>query len=150
MAVGTTGAGGGRVSPGRTFMTQPEAPRTRGAAAQPVQKAPAVRDQQWLLTVLPAFPLLLLVLRLWYLSRQNLQTMLLLVQYVSPLGLVSTLLITLVWIPPVLVLVGRALGALLQVSAASEAEAGGSWLVRGSQRIPNWVVAPAVLLAALT
>ncbi len=130
-------------------MTRPEAVRSR-APVQPLDKAPAVRDQQWLLTLLPAFPLLLLVLRLWYLSRQNLQTMLVLVQYVSPLGLVSTLLITLVWIPPTLLLVSRALGALLQVSAATDARGGSSWLVRASQRIPTWVVGVALLMAALT
>ena len=35
--------------------------------------APKRRRAQlnWLLTVLPAFPLVLLVLRLWYLSRQE-------------------------------------------------------------------------------
>lgn len=43
-----------------------------------------VGDRQWLLPLLPTFPIVLLVLRLWYLSRQNVQTMLLFVQYVSP------------------------------------------------------------------
>jgi hypothetical protein len=62
------------------------------------QPAPQARDRQWLLAFLPAFPLLMLVLRLWYLSRQDLPTMLLLVQYVNPLGLVSALLITLIWV----------------------------------------------------
>jgi hypothetical protein len=100
--------------------------------------------------LLPAFPLVLLVLRLWYLSRQDLPTMLLLVQYVSPLGLVSALLITLAWVLPVIVLTGRALGTLLLVSAHSEPEKARSWLVRASQRIPGWVVLLAMLLAALT
>ena len=64
--------------------------------------APRRRRAQlnWLLTVLPAFPLVLLVLRLWYLSRQDLPTMLLLVQYISPLGMISALFITLIWTVP--------------------------------------------------
>jgi hypothetical protein len=45
----------------------------------------ARQTRQWVLTLLPAFPVLL-VLRLWQLSRQDMATMLLLVQYVSPLG----------------------------------------------------------------
>ncbi|GAA1784200.1 hypothetical protein GCM10009682_02980 [Luedemannella flava] len=113
------------------------------------QPAPTARDRQWLLTLLPAFPLLLLVLRLWYLSRQDLPTMLLLVQYVNPLGLVSALLITLVWVLPVVVLVVRAMGLLLRVSDRS-AETRRSWLARASHRIPDWVVVIIVALAALT
>lgn len=105
------------------------------------------RDQQWMLTALPAFPLLLLVLRLWYLSRQDLQTMLLLVQNVSPLGLIGSLLITLVWVPPVFILVGRALGGLLLVSSI---DAGRSWLARAAGRTPGWVVLSAFAVAAVT
>ncbi|SHN44181.1 hypothetical protein [Cryptosporangium aurantiacum] len=105
------------------------------------------RDQQWMLTALPAFPLLLLVLRLWYLSRQDLQTMLLLVQNVSPLGLIGSLLITLIWVPPVFILVGRALGALLLVSSI---DAGRSWLARAAGRTPGWVVLSAFAVAAVT
>jgi hypothetical protein len=124
-------------------------PRVQTARDRSRRDSP-VRDQQWLLTLLPAFPLILLVLRLWYLSRQNLPTMLLLLQYVSPLGLVSALLVTLMWVLPVVILVGRALGALLWVSAPSEAAALGSWLTPLSLRMPNWVVVLAILLAALT
>jgi hypothetical protein len=102
-------------------------------------------SQQWLLTVLPAFPLILLILRLWYLSGQDLQTMLMLVQYVSPLGLISTLLITLMWSAPVVILVARALGALLRASAPAGTD---SWLVRLNIRIPDWVVVLVGLLAA--
>jgi hypothetical protein len=100
-----------------------------------------------MLTALPAFPLLLLVLRLWYLSRQDLQTMLLLVQNVSPLGLIGSLLITLVWVPPVFILVGRALGALLLVSSI---DAGRSWLARTAGRTPGWVVLSAFAIAVVT
>jgi hypothetical protein len=117
---------------------------------EPVQPAAPDRDRQWLLALLPAFPLVLLVLRLWYLSRQDLPTMLLLVQYVSPLGLVSALLITLVWVLPVVILTGRALGRLLLVSTPDGPDRAPSWLVRASQRVPGWVVLLAVLLALLT
>ena len=109
--------------------------------------APRVRDRAWLLALLPAFPLVLLVLRLWYLSRQDLPTMLLLVQYASPLGPISALLITLIWAFPVVVLVGAALGALLRASAPDPMA---SRLGRGSARLPDWVVVLAVLVAALT
>jgi hypothetical protein len=120
------------------------------AVTSPAEQVPAIRNQHWMLTVLPAFPLLLLLLRLWYLSRQNLQTMLLLVQDVSPLGLVSTLLITLVWTLPLVVLAGRALGALLLVSTTERGEVRRSWLLRASLRIPDWVVIVSIVLAALT
>jgi len=109
-----------------------------------------LRNQQWFLTLIPAFPLVLLVLRLWYLSKQDMPTMLLLVRYVSPLGLLSALVITLLWVLPVVVLVGRGLGALLLVSAASREDAMRSWLVRASLRMPDWVVLVVVALAALT
>jgi hypothetical protein len=109
-----------------------------------------LRGQQWFLTLVPTFPLVLLVLRLWYLSQQDVPTMLLLVQYVSPLGLLSALVITLVWVLPVVVLVGRMLGSLLLVSAHSRKEAERSWLVRASLRTPDWVVVVVVVLAALT
>jgi hypothetical protein len=115
-----------------------------------VKERPGGRDLQWLLTLLPAFPLLLLVLRLWYLSRQNLQTMLLLVQYVSPLGLLSALLITLVWVPPLVILLVRALGGLLWISAPSRGDALRSWVVRLGVRTPDWVVVLTILLAALS
>lgn len=108
---------------------------------------PPVRDRQWLLSLLPAFPLVLLVLRLWYLSGQDLQTMLLLVQHVSPIGPVSALVITLLWAFPVAVLVTAALGALLRASAADPLR---SRLGRASARTPDWVVILAGLIAAIT
>jgi len=102
----------------------------------------------WLLTVLPAFPLVLLVLRLWYLSRQDLPTMLLLVQYVSPLGMISALFITLIWTVPAVILVLRALGGILVVSAPGDA--GRSLLAVTALRMPDWVVLLATMLAAFT
>jgi hypothetical protein len=102
----------------------------------------------WLLTVLPAFPLVLLVLRLWYLSRQDLPTMLLLVQYISPLGMISALFITLIWTIPAVILVLRVLGGILLVSAPSEA--GRSLLAVTALRMPDWVVLLAVVLAGFT
>jgi hypothetical protein len=109
-----------------------------------------LRNQQWLLTLVPAFPLVLPMLRLWYLSQQDIPTMLLLVQYVNPLGLLTALVITLVWMLPAVILVGRTLGTLLLVSAHNREEATRSWLVRASLRIPDWVVLVVVVLATLT
>ncbi len=122
----------------------------QGTVKDRLARTPTGRDQQWLFSLLPAFPLLLLVLRLWYLSRQDLQTMLLLVQYVSPLGLVSALLFTLLWVLPLTILLTRALGALLWISAPSRIDALRSRLVRWAVRMPDWVVVMAVLLAAVT
>ncbi|WP_327028700.1 hypothetical protein OG989_25350 [Micromonospora sp. NBC_01740] len=110
----------------------------------------AQQAQQWLLTLLPAFPVLLLVLRLWRLSRQDMPTMLLLVQYVSPLGLLSALLIALVWAFPLVVLVLTVLGRLLQVSAPDRFDPDRSLLAYGTVRTPGWVLVAATALAALT
>jgi hypothetical protein len=112
--------------------------------------APRRRRAQlnWLLTVLPAFPLVLLVLRLWYLSRQDLPTMLLLVQYVSPLGMISALFITLIWTVPAIILVLRMLGGILLVSAPEHA--GRSLLAVTALRMPDWVVLLAAVLAGFT
>lgn len=107
-----------------------------------------VEDRQWLLPLLPTFPIVLLVLRLWYLSRQNTQTMLLFVQYVSPLGLLSTLVIALLWVFPAAVLLTRVLGALLELS--DPAAAATSRLAAAARRIPDWVVVVALVIGALT
>lgn len=130
-------------------MTAPE-PAT-GTAVATVTAARRRRVQlNWLLTVLPAFPLVLLVLRLWYLSRQDLPTMLLLVQYISPLGMISALFITLIWTLPAVILVLRTLGGILLVSAPSQADATRSLLAVTAQRMPDWVVALAAVLAGFT
>ncbi|MGV9210469.1 hypothetical protein ACTFTM_01245 [Micromonospora sp. RB23] len=112
--------------------------------------AGARQAQQWLLTLLPAFPVLLLVLRLWQLSQQDMSTMLLLVQYVSPLGLLSALLIALVWAFPVVVLTFGVLGRLLRLSAPDRFDPERSLLASGTARTPGWVISAAVALAALT
>jgi hypothetical protein len=104
----------------------------------------------WLLTALPAFPLALLVLRLWYLSRQDLPTMLLLVQYISPLGMISALIITVIWTVPAVILVLRLLGGILLVSSRSPADATRSLLAVTALRMPDWVVALAAVLAGFT
>jgi hypothetical protein len=121
-----------------------------GTVKERLERTPARRDQQWLFSLLPAFPLVLLVLRLWYLSRQDLQTMLLLVQYVSPLGLLAALLFTLVWVLPLGILLIRALGGLLWLSAPTGIDALRSRLVRLSVRMPDWVVLVAILTAAVS
>lgn len=110
-------------------------PRLRRGRAAP-------RNLEWLLAVLPAFPLVLLVLRLWYAGRQDTQTLLLLVQHVSPLGLLSSVLITGMWIIPAAVLLLRVLSALYLVSARRS-----SLLVRAADRIPDWVLVVAVGVA---
>jgi hypothetical protein len=102
----------------------------------------------WLLTFLPAFPLMLLVLRLWWLSQQDLPTMLLLVQYISPLGMISALFITLIWTVPAVILVLRLLGGILLVSRPDDA--GRSLLAVTALRMPDWVVLIAAVLAAFT
>jgi hypothetical protein len=119
--------------------------------ADPVVTPPARKIQtNWLFAVLPAFPLLLLVLRLWYLSRQDLPTMLLLVQYVSPLGMISALFITLLWAVPAVVLVLRSLGGLLLVSERDPAQAQRSLLAVSALRMPDWVVVLAAVLGGIT
>ncbi|GAA2854737.1 hypothetical protein GCM10010517_12800 [Streptosporangium fragile] len=101
----------------------------------------APRNQEWLLALLPAFPLVLLVMRLWYASRQDTQTLLLLVQTISPLGMLSAVLLTTVWVLPALVLGGRLLGTLYWVSTGRS-----SWLVRAAERLPGWVVLLALVV----
>lgn len=108
---------------------------------------PEARGFQWTLTLLPAFPVVLLVLRLWQLSRQDPNTMLLLVQNVSPVDLVSSLVIALMWVPPAVLLAGQALGLLYQVSRP---DGRSSWLTRTADRTPNWAVAFTVMWAVLT
>ncbi|GIF13143.1 hypothetical protein [Actinoplanes teichomyceticus] len=112
--------------------------------------APRRRRAQlnWLFTVLPAFPLMLLVLRLWYLSRQDLPTMLLLVQYINPLGMISALFITLSWAIPAVILTLRVLGGILLVS--DPGAAGRSPIAVGALRMPDWVVLIAIMIAAFT
>ncbi|MGH3655286.1 MAG: hypothetical protein ACRDUA_01380 [Micromonosporaceae bacterium] len=113
--------------------------------------APAsVRDRQWLWALLPAFPVVLLALRLWLLSRQNLQTMLLLVQHVNPLGLISTLIVALIWVLPAAILMVRALSALRAVSDPATGTSAGSRLAWVGSRMPDWVLVLAVVLAGLT
>jgi hypothetical protein len=118
-----------------------------GSADRPLT---ARQAQQWLLTLLPTFPVLLLVLRLWHLSRQDLSTMLLLVQYVSPLGLLSALLITLVWVLPLTILAVGLLGRLLWLSAPQRFDPERSLLARTTVRTPGWVIGAAALLAMVT
>ncbi|WP_433254311.1 hypothetical protein ACQPYK_12400 [Streptosporangium sp. CA-135522] len=101
----------------------------------------APRNQEWLLALLPVFPLVLLVMRLWYASRQDTQTLLLLLQNISPLGLLSAVLLTTVWVLPALILGGRVLGTLYWISTGRS-----SWLVRTAERLPGWVVALAVVV----
>jgi hypothetical protein len=103
------------------------------------------RNQEWFLALLPVFPLVLLVLRLWYASKQDTQTLLLLVQTVSPLGMLSAVLLAMLWVLPVVVLGGRLLGTLYRISTGRS-----SWLVRVAERLPDWVVVLTVVVGAFT
>ncbi|MFC7533692.1 hypothetical protein [Actinoplanes sp. GCM10030250] len=105
-------------------------------------------ELNWLLAVLPGFPLLLLVLRLWYLSRQDMPTMLVLVQYINPLGMLGALFITLSWTIPAVILVVRVLGGILLVSVPDRT--GTSFLAVAALRMPGWVVVIAAGIAAFT
>ncbi|MER7167607.1 hypothetical protein ABT336_16255 [Micromonospora sp. NPDC000207] len=125
-------------------------PVVRGGAVRPRRTTGARQAQQWLLTFLPAFPVLLLVLRLWQLSRQDMSTMLLLVQYVSPLGLLSALLIALVWAFPLGVLTFGVLGRLLRISAPDRFDPQRSLLASWTARTPGWVLTAGVALGVLT
>ncbi|MEV0005134.1 hypothetical protein AB0H28_23010 [Micromonospora sp. NPDC050980] len=138
---------------GEDRVTRPGVPGIAGGPgrnARPRRTAAARQAQQWLLTLLPAFPVLLLVLRLWQLSRQDMSTMLLLVQYVSPLGLLSALLIALVWAFPLVVLTFGVLGRLLRLSAPERFDPERSLLASWTARTPGWVATGAVALGALT
>lgn len=103
-------------------------------------------ERAWLLTLLPSFPIVLLVLRVWFLARQDVETMALLLQSASPLGLVSALLVSLVWAGPALLLGIRVCYLLHQVSTGS----GRSWLSRIGARNPAWTSVPAFGLALLS
>lgn len=105
----------------------------------------APRNQEWLLALLPAFPLVLLVTRLWYNSKQDIQTLLLLVQSVSPLGMLAAVLLATLWVLPALILGGRVLGTLYWVSTRRS-----SWLVHAAERLPGWVVLLAVVIGAFS
>jgi hypothetical protein len=105
-------------------------------------------DWGWILAFVPAFPLVLLVLRVWYLGRQDLQTMLLVLQTASPLGLMSALLINLIGAAPAVILALRVLHLLLRIS--TDCTGHPSWLWRVGLRIPTWVTAVAILLALLS
>lgn len=76
--------------------------------------------------------------------------MLLLVQHVSPLGMLTALLTSLVWVFPLAVLGLWVLGMMLAISAPARFDPERSLLARATVRTPTWVLAGAVLLAALT
>ncbi len=75
--------------------------------------------------------------------------MLVLVRHVSPLGLVASLVISLVWVPPVVILTVRMAGDLLAASG-EWARPKPSWLVRLAARLPGWVVLTTGMWAALS
>jgi hypothetical protein len=74
--------------------------------------------------------------------------MLLLVQYVNPLGMISALFITLSWAIPAVILTLRVLGGILLVSNPSDA--GHSPIAVAALRMPDWVVLIAIVIAGFT
>jgi hypothetical protein len=128
-------------------MTSPVTVSEEVAAAVENEENRRRGDWGWLLALLPAFPLLLLVLRVWYLARQDLTTVLLVLQSANPLGLVAALLISSLWALPGVVLLLRVLYLLLVVSDVPSRR---TWLARAGMRTPTWVSVPAVVLAALS
>ncbi|PPK67435.1 hypothetical protein CLV40_10798 [Actinokineospora auranticolor] len=104
------------------------------------------RNRQWAFTLLPAFPILLLVLRLWELSGQDLNTMLLLVQHVNALELASSLVISLLETPPALLLTGYVLGSLSLVSTEGSPP---TRLETAVERTPDWAITLMVMWSAV-
>ncbi|ACU37431.1 hypothetical protein KCV87_02370 [Actinosynnema pretiosum subsp. pretiosum] len=122
-----------------------DAALTAEAATRPT--ADAQRDaSQWTLALVPAFPIVLLVLKLWHLSGKDLNTMLLLVQNVHPVELATSLVFSLLEVPPAIVLVAHALGLLSLVSGGRPTR---SRLEIAAERVPGPVVALAGLWALL-
>jgi hypothetical protein len=74
--------------------------------------------------------------------------MLLLVQYINPLGMISALFITLSWAIPAVILTLRVLGGILLVSKPGDA--GRSPIAVAALRMPDWVVLIAILIAGFT
>lgn len=111
-----------------------------------LERRPPTGEREWALAFLPGFPLLLLVLRVWYLARQDLQTVLLVLASANALGLIAALLISFVWAAPALVLVLRMLHLMLLASGVASR----SWLARAEARTPGWVTVPAAAVAALS
>lgn len=116
--------------------------------AGPEARAEARGNGQWVLASLPLLPFVLLGARLWYLSKQDLQTTLLLIQEINPLGLITALVLSLIWLLPALLLAITLIGALLRVSVPEE-EVAGHWLHRYG-RFPAWVVGGSILIALFT
>ena len=111
-----------------------------------VERRPPTGDRGWVFALLPGFPLLLLVLRVWFLAGQDPQIMLVVLQNANPLGLFASLFFTVMWVVPAAVLTLRVLFLMLLGSGVP----GRSLLARAGARTPAWVAPPAVLLAALT
>jgi hypothetical protein len=104
------------------------------------------RGFQWTVTLLPVFPIVLLVLRLWQLSGRDANTMLLLVQHVHALELASSLVISLLAVPSAVLLTAHLLGLLSLVSTTPEVK---SRLERTVERTPNWVVVGSIMWSLL-
>jgi hypothetical protein len=107
----------------------------------------ATGDRQWLYFLLPTVPLLLLMLRIWHFSNQNIDTTQLVIQDINPIGLIAALLMTLAWVLPAAGLVVRLAGSLLRISVDDPLR---FRVARISIRIPLFVLLGSVILAAFT
>ncbi|AGL19760.1 hypothetical protein [Actinoplanes sp. N902-109] len=101
---------------------------------------PGKPDLQWGLALLPALPLILLVGRLWLSSGRDEQTMLLLVQHISPVSLIVKVASSLLWVSPIFVLVGRMLDDYRVVSVPIADAPTDPWILRLGRGIPDWLV----------
>ena len=110
---------------------------------------PTKRDPQWGLALLPTLPLVLLVGRLWLSSGRDEQTMLLLVQHISPVSLIVKVASSLLWVSPIFVLVGRMLDDYRVVSVPTADARTDPWLLRLGRGIPDWLVGLAACFATV-
>lgn len=108
------------------------------------------RDPQWALTLLSVLPLILLVGRIWLTSKGDPQTMLLLIQHLTPAGLVILVLSSLVWMAPIMVVSGRMLEAYRLISIPNDAAGAAPWPFRFGGHFPNWLVCAAACFATVT
>ncbi|MEV0622014.1 hypothetical protein AB0I81_52465 [Nonomuraea sp. NPDC050404] len=101
-------------------------------------------DKEWAIAISPGVPVVLLMLKVWYLSDYNAETTQLLIQHINPLALLSALSLAILWTVPTAVLVVRYIAASLKLVLAEPSR---SCLVRIDARIPAWVTWSSFLMA---
>ncbi|GAA2213791.1 hypothetical protein GCM10009850_092540 [Nonomuraea monospora] len=105
------------------------------------------QDRQWHIALLPAIPSLLLMLRIWYFSHESVDNAQLIVQHINPIGLITALLLTVLWLLPAATLGFRLAGSLLRLSVDEPLR---FRVARLSTHIPGWVLGASMIVAALT